>query len=162
MNGQELGLLMPAVSWWPRQAVWDNWLPRNVPETTTTTTMTTMTTATTNIRCFDAKLDVTPESNGTSTSEHTSMAAKTQAPSLADLYSSLSLRENEKICLTRSPDLSLLNPTIKLIGAEKLHLRGESTNPPTDMRRPTMSTICFAGTTTAGILAGLSVGDPRS
>nr|KAF7432020.1 hypothetical protein H0235_004944 [Vespula pensylvanica] len=104
MNGQELGLLMPAVSWWPRQAVWDNWLPRNVPETTTTTTMTTMTTMTTaatNIRCFDAKLDVTPESNGTSTSEHTSMAAKTQAPSPADLYPSLSPRENEsttKMC----------------------------------------------------------------
>ncbi|KAF7405158.1 hypothetical protein HZH66_004064 [Vespula vulgaris] len=149
MNGQELGLLMPAVSWWPRQAVWDNWLPRNVPETTTTTmtTMTTMTTTATNIRCFDAKLDVTPESNGTSTSEHTSMAAKTQAPSPADLYPSLSPRENEKMCLTRSPDLSLLNPPRKLIGAGKLHLRGESTNPPTDMRRPTMSTICSAATT---------------
>ncbi|KAI4489750.1 hypothetical protein M0804_003932 [Polistes exclamans] len=56
------------VSWWPRQAVWDNWLPRNVPEMTTTTT-TGATTMTTNIRCFDAKLDVTPESNSTSTSE---------------------------------------------------------------------------------------------
>lgn len=51
---QELGLLMPGnVPWWPRHD-WDAWLQRNVTETT---------------REFDTKLDVTPETNDTSTSE---------------------------------------------------------------------------------------------
>lgn len=51
---QELSLLMPGnVPWWPRHD-WDAWLQRNVTETT---------------REFDTKLDVTPETNDTSTSE---------------------------------------------------------------------------------------------
>ncbi|XP_011630430.1 uncharacterized protein LOC105422653 [Pogonomyrmex barbatus] len=50
----ELNLLMPgSVPWWPRHD-WDAWLQRNVTETT---------------REFDTKLDVTPETNDTSTSE---------------------------------------------------------------------------------------------
>lgn len=51
---QELSLLMPGNGpWWPRHD-WDAWLQRNVTETT---------------REFDTKLDVTPETNDTSTSE---------------------------------------------------------------------------------------------
>lgn len=52
---KELSLLMPcgSVSWWPRHD-WDAWLQRNVIETT---------------KEFDAKLDVTPETNDTSASE---------------------------------------------------------------------------------------------
>lgn len=41
------------VPWWPRHD-WDAWLQRNVTETA---------------REFDTKLDVTPETNDTSTSE---------------------------------------------------------------------------------------------
>lgn len=54
MPGQELNLLMPgSVSWWPKHG-WEPWLQRNVAEAT---------------REFNGKLDVTPESNDTSTSE---------------------------------------------------------------------------------------------
>lgn len=58
VTNQELSLLMPcgSVSWWGRRD-WEHhheWLQRNVIETT---------------REFDAKLDVTPETNDTSTSE---------------------------------------------------------------------------------------------
>lgn len=53
---QELNLLMPeSVPWWPRHGEWVAWLQRN--GTTETT------------REFNAKLDVTPETNDTSTSE---------------------------------------------------------------------------------------------
>ncbi|RLU22143.1 hypothetical protein DMN91_006523 [Ooceraea biroi] len=58
ITGQESGLLVPGnVSWWPCQDR-DPWLQRNVIETT---------------REFDGKLDVTPETNDTSTSEVASM-----------------------------------------------------------------------------------------
>lgn len=51
---QEVSLLMPGnVPWWPRHD-WDAWLQRDDTETT---------------REFDTKLDVTPETNDTSTSE---------------------------------------------------------------------------------------------
>ncbi|KAG5317613.1 DOA kinase, partial [Pseudoatta argentina] len=54
LQTQELSLLMPGnVPWWPRHN-WDAWLQRNVTETT---------------RELDMKLDVTPETNDTSTSE---------------------------------------------------------------------------------------------
>lgn len=60
MAGQEVNLLMPGnqVSWWPRQG-WEAWLQKtnNVAEPAP------------QARELDAKLDVTPESNGTSTSE---------------------------------------------------------------------------------------------
>ncbi|KYN17668.1 hypothetical protein ALC57_10037 [Trachymyrmex cornetzi] len=54
LQTQELSLLMPGnIPWWPRHD-WDAWLQRNVTETT---------------RELDMKLDVTPETNDTSTSE---------------------------------------------------------------------------------------------
>ncbi|CAK9796315.1 hypothetical protein ANTPLA_LOCUS737 [Anthophora plagiata] len=58
MTGQEVNLLMPGnqMSWWPRHGL-ESWVQRgnnNVIEPT---------------RELELKLDVTPESNGTSTSE---------------------------------------------------------------------------------------------
>lgn len=56
MASQELCMLVPAsVPWWPRHD-WDSWLQRN-----------TITEAAG--REFDVKLDVTPETNDTSSSE---------------------------------------------------------------------------------------------
>lgn len=72
---QELSLLMPGnVSWWPRHHDWDAWLQRNVAETT---------------REFDTKLDVTPETNDTSTSEVASRPS----------YSSMILDVNYSLCV---------------------------------------------------------------
>lgn len=55
MAGQEVNLLIPGnqVSWWPRQG-WESWVQRANIEPT---------------KELNAKLDVTPESNDTSTSE---------------------------------------------------------------------------------------------
>lgn len=51
---EQTSLPMPgSVPWWPRHD-WDGWLQRDVTGT---------------IKGFDAKLDVTPETNDTSTSE---------------------------------------------------------------------------------------------